>query len=186
MNRVLTPIAIALLFIGYPPFHRLRSPKVVLVLKRLIYRVHHFRNVHFVKTLPNIGRPLFDCSRERFLLDHIPVLDKNAVLDAENVRCNPVHGQAEICKTSVHYYELSISDDRSRLILERRRKALDEIEQTLTTRRDMSAMLNVVRRPVAFGRYVVPFVEECVKSLKDECLVLFLSSSAHSIPPIDK
>src|SRR5258708_16528592 len=64
MNRVLTPIAIALLFIGYPPFHRLRSPKVVLVLKRLIYRLHHFRNVHLVKTLPNIGRPLFDCSRD--------------------------------------------------------------------------------------------------------------------------
>src|SRR5260370_23296103 len=63
MNRVLMSIAIALLFIGYPPFHRLRSPKVVLVLQRLIYRVHHFRNVHFVKTLPNIGRPLFDCSR---------------------------------------------------------------------------------------------------------------------------
>jgi NodT family efflux transporter outer membrane factor (OMF) lipoprotein len=29
----------------------------------------------------------------RFILDHIPVLDKNAVLDAENVRCNPVHGR---------------------------------------------------------------------------------------------
>src|SRR6266404_8612584 len=39
MIRVLTPIAIALFFISYPPFHRLRSPKVVLVLKRLIYRV---------------------------------------------------------------------------------------------------------------------------------------------------
>jgi hypothetical protein len=37
--RGLTPIAIALLFIGYPPSHRLRSPKVVLVLKRLICRV---------------------------------------------------------------------------------------------------------------------------------------------------
>src|ERR1700730_10804541 len=39
MIPVLTPIAIALFFIGYPPFHRLRSPKVVLVLKHLIYRV---------------------------------------------------------------------------------------------------------------------------------------------------
>src|SRR5229473_1819103 len=39
MIRVLTPIAIALFFIGYPPFHRLRSSKVVLVLMRLIYRV---------------------------------------------------------------------------------------------------------------------------------------------------
>src|SRR5229473_935614 len=64
MIRVLTPIAIPLFFMWYPPFHRLLSLKVVLVLKRLIYRVHHFRNVHFVKTLPNIGRPLFDCSRE--------------------------------------------------------------------------------------------------------------------------
>jgi hypothetical protein len=27
MIRVLTPIAIALFFIGYPPFHRLRSLK---------------------------------------------------------------------------------------------------------------------------------------------------------------
>src|SRR5712671_5841124 len=64
MNRVLTPIAIPLFFMWYPPFHRLLSLKVVLVSKRLIYRLHHFRNVHFVKTLPNIGRPLFDCSRD--------------------------------------------------------------------------------------------------------------------------
>src|SRR4029077_9361383 len=39
MIRVLTPIAIALFFIGFPPFHRLRSPEVVLSLKRLTYRV---------------------------------------------------------------------------------------------------------------------------------------------------
>src|SRR5712671_1805718 len=30
MDRVLTPIAIPLFFIGYPPFHRLRTSKVVL------------------------------------------------------------------------------------------------------------------------------------------------------------
>ena len=80
----------------------------------------------------------------RFILDHIPVLDQNPVLDPKNVCCNPVHGQAEISKTSVHHYEVSISDDRSRLILKRRRQALDEIEQTPTAGRDMSAMLNVV------------------------------------------
>jgi len=74
----------------------------------------------------------------------------------------------------VHDYEVSISDDRSRLILERRGKALDEIEQPLTTGCDMSTVLNVVRGPIALGRNVVAFVEESVKSLKDECLVLFL------------
>jgi len=86
----------------------------------------------------------------------------------------------------VHHYEVSISDDCSRLILERRRKALDEIEQALTTRRDMSAMLNVVTGPIAFGRYLVVFVEESVKCLKDECLVLFLSSSPHRIFLVQK
>ena len=106
-------------------------------------------------------------------MDHIPVLDKNVVLDENNVRSNPVHGQAEMRKSPVHEDEVSISDDRSWLILKRRRKALDEIEQTPTTGRDMSAMLNVVRRPIAFGRYVVPFAEESVKSLKDECFCSF-------------
>ena len=33
--------------------------------------------------------------------------------------------------------------------------------------------------PAALGRYVVPFVEESVKRLKNKCLVLFLFSPAH-------
>jgi hypothetical protein len=89
-------------------------------------------------------------------------------------------------KSPVHDYEISISDNRPWLIPERRGKALDEIEQTLTARRDMSAMLNVLRGPIAFGPCVVPFVEKGVKSLEDKCLVLFLFSSPHLIPPIDK
>jgi len=73
-------------------------------------------------------------------VDHIPVLDKNVVLDENNVRSNPVHGQAEMRKSPVHDDEVSISDDRSWLIPERRGKALHEIEQTLTTRCDMSTV----------------------------------------------
>src|SRR5260221_12410392 len=45
----------------------------------------------------------------------------------------------------------------------------------------MSAVLNVVRRPVALGRCVIPFVEERVKSLKDECFILFLFRLAHCL-----
>src|SRR5713226_1246003 len=82
-------------------------------------------------------------------------------------------------KSPVHDHEVSLSHDRSRFVLQRWWDALDEIEQTLTTRCDMSAVLNVVRGPVALGRYVVPFVEESVKGLKNECLVLFLFSLAH-------
>ncbi len=101
-------------------------------------------------------------------MDHIPVLDKNVVLDENNVRSNPVHGQAEMRKSPVHDDEVSISDDRSWLIPERRGKALQEIEQTLTTRCDMSAVLNVVRGPIAPGRYVVTFVEQRVERFQNK------------------
>jgi hypothetical protein len=82
-------------------------------------------------------------------------------------------------KSTVHDYDISISDDRPWFITERRGKALDEIEQTLTTWRDMCAVLIVLSGPIALCRYVVPFVEESVESLEDECLVLFLFSLAH-------
>jgi len=98
------------------------------------------------------------------------VLGQNAVFNAKNVRSNPVHWQTEIRKSPVHYYEVSISDDRSWLILQGRRQALDEIEQTLAARCDMSAVLNVVRGPVALGRYVVPFVEESSKASRTSAL----------------
>src|SRR5579862_8325929 len=39
MIRVLTHIAIALFFIGYPPFQSIAKSEVVLVLKHLIHRV---------------------------------------------------------------------------------------------------------------------------------------------------
>src|SRR6266404_6174947 len=107
------------------------------------------------------------------------MLDENAILDTNDVRRNPVHRLAEARKSSVHDHKVFFGHNRSRFVLQRWRDALDEIEQTLTTRCDMSAVLNVVRGPVALGRYVVTFVEESVKSLKNECLMFFLFSPAH-------
>jgi hypothetical protein len=34
-------------------------------------------------------------------LDHIPVLDQNAILDANDIRRNPVHREAEVRKSFV-------------------------------------------------------------------------------------
>src|SRR5216684_4702712 len=78
------------------------------------------------------------------VLDHIPMLDQNAILDANDVRRNPVHGLAEVRKSSVHDDKIPFSHNRSRLIFESRRKALDEIEQALTTGSNVRAVLNVV------------------------------------------
>src|ERR1700730_999479 len=107
------------------------------------------------------------------------MLDKDSVLIAHNICGNPIHRSGETAKSSVHDHEVSLGHDRSRFVLQRLRDALDEIEQTVAARCDMSAVLNVVRGPVALGRYVIPFVDEGVKSLKNECLVLFLFSLAH-------
>ena len=100
------------------------------------------------------------------------MLGQNAVFNAKNVRSNPVHWQTEIRKSPVHYYEVSISDDRSWLILQGRRQALDEIEQTLAARCDMSAVLNVIRRPESLRRRVVTLVEKRVESFKNDGLIL--------------
>jgi hypothetical protein len=53
-----------------------------------------------------------------------------------------------------------------------RGSTLDEVEETFATRLDMGAMLDVVGRPEAFGGRVVSLVEQGLKCLKHERLVL--------------
>src|SRR5258708_574068 len=97
------------------------------------------------------------------------MLHKDPIFDSKNVRCDPAHGQAEVRKSSMHDYEISIGHDRSRLVLERWRKALDEFEQPLATRCDMGAVLDVVGRPKLLSSRVVPLIEERIESFQDEC-----------------
>jgi hypothetical protein len=61
----------------------------------------------------------------RLVLDDIPVLYQYPILDAEDVRCNPVHRLAEAGKSPVHNYEVFLGQDRAWFIPERRRHALD-------------------------------------------------------------
>src|ERR1700686_650313 len=80
-----------------------------------------------------------------FVLDHIPMLDKDSVLHADNICGNPIHRSTKTAKSPVHNHEVSLSHDRSRFVLQRRWKALDQIKQTLATRSNVSAMLNIFR-----------------------------------------
>jgi hypothetical protein len=80
-----------------------------------------------------------------FVLNYIPVLDENPIFDPENVGCYPVHREAEGRKSTVHDNDIPFGHNRSGLIPESRRKALDEIEQALTTGSTVRAVLDVVR-----------------------------------------
>jgi hypothetical protein len=96
------------------------------------------------------------------------MLNKDSVVNANDICSNPIRRSAETAESPVHDHELSLGYDRSRFVLERRSKALDEIEQTLSTRCDMSAVLDIVRRPEPFSGCIVTLVEERGKSLQPE------------------
>jgi hypothetical protein len=108
------------------------------------------------------------------------MLDQNAILDANDVRRNSVHGKAKIREPSVHDHEISFGHDRLWLVLEGWRKAFDEIEQALAAGRDMSAVLDVTWRPELLSRSVVTLVEKDVKRLQNQSLVSFLSRLSHA------
>src|ERR671919_1549399 len=111
------------------------------------------------------------------------MLDQNPLLDANDVGYNPIHRLAEARKPSMDDYEITIGHNRSRFILQCWRHALNEVEQALTTRRDVSTMLYVFGRPIALSCYVVTLVEQCVDSFEDKFFVFLFNCLAHYYSP---
>src|SRR5437868_6105305 len=103
----------------------------------------------------------------RLVLDDVPMLDEDSVLDPEDVRRDPVHGRPEPGEATMHYDEVAISHDQPGLVFQRRRHALDEVEEALAAGRDVHAVLDVCGRPVALSRDVVSPVEQGIEGLKD-------------------
>src|SRR5216683_5794803 len=100
----------------------------------------------------------------RFILNDVPMLDKDSVLNAHNICGNPIHRSTETAKSPVHDHEVSLSHDRSRFVLQRWWDALDKIEETVAAGCDMSAVLNIVRRPETLSGCIVALVEQRVES----------------------
>src|ERR1700731_513965 len=107
------------------------------------------------------------------------MLHEYPVLDAHNICCNPIHREPEVTKTSVYDDEITISNDGSRLIFQRWRSALNQVKQTLATGSDVSAMLNVFRRPESLRGRVVALVEKRIESPEHQCLVFLLEFPSH-------
>jgi hypothetical protein len=73
----------------------------------------------------------------------------------------------------------SATIDHSRRILRLRRKAPDQIAQTVSARSDMSAVLDAVWRPVAIRGARVTLVERCLERLEDKRFVVRSSRPSH-------
>ena len=119
----------------------------------------------------------------RLVLDDVPVLDEDPILDPEDVRRDPVHGRPEPRKPPMDDDEVAVSHDHPGLVFQRRRHALDEVEEALAAGRDVRTVLDVVGRPVALGRDVVSLVEQGVEGLKYQCLIPLLCRLTHSFDP---
>src|SRR5258708_28350064 len=103
------------------------------------------------------------------------MLDQNAIFDANDVRRNPVHREAETRKSPVHDDEIPFSDNRSGLIFESWRKTLDEIEQALTTGSNVRAVLGVMTGPKLLGSRVVTLVSQRFERFQDKRFVFRLN-----------
>src|SRR5260221_10299229 len=116
-------------------------------------------------------------------LDDVPVFDKDAILDPEDVRRDPVHGCPEPGEATMNDDEVAFSHDHPGLVFQRRRHALDEVEEALAAGSDVRAVLDICGRPVALRRDVVPLVEQGIEGLKYECLIPLLFRLAHRFDP---
>jgi hypothetical protein len=103
------------------------------------------------------------------------MLNKDAVFNSKNVSRNPVHRRAETGEPAMHDHEVPVGNNCPRFVSKKVRESFDEVEQSLTARFDMRAVLDVVGRPISFSCLVVPLVEQCVESKASSTSALFCS-----------
>ena len=107
------------------------------------------------------------------VLNDVPVLDKNSVLQANDVRCDPVHRKANIGEPAMKDDVVAFCKNHSGFILERLRRGFNEVEEPVSSGLDVSAMLNVLGRPETLRGNVVSLVEQGIECLQHDRLVLF-------------
>src|SRR5437660_499967 len=111
------------------------------------------------------------------------MLDQNVMVDANDVRRNPVHRQADTRKAR----PCTITKSFSATIVPGSYFSVGGM-LLMTLKRpsrpgSIVGAVDVVRRPVALGCCIVPLVEKCVEGLKDKLRVLLFSRLIHFYPP---
>jgi hypothetical protein len=88
----------------------------------------------------------------------IPVFKQDSVFHTDYVCGN--HRPPDAREPAVDDDEVSLGYDCSGLILERRRGALDQIEETVTARLNVCAVLSVVGRPEALRCRIISLIKQ--------------------------
>jgi hypothetical protein len=81
----------------------------------------------------------------RLILQNIPVFREHAVGHPDDIGGDPISGPSSSRKPAMDDHVIVFSNDQARLVLQRRWRAPNQIEQAVAPRRDVRAVLNVVR-----------------------------------------
>jgi hypothetical protein len=100
------------------------------------------------KSIAEHGRFTFGLVLGDFVLDHIPMFQQDAVFNAKYVGRDPVRWRAKSRKPAMHDDKISICNNRPRFVSQGGWNSFNEVEETVTPRFYMRAVLNIVRRPV--------------------------------------
>ena len=98
------------------------------------------------------------------------------VLDPDHIRGDPGGGPAPSREAAVDDDVVAFREDELMLVTQGGGRAPDQVEQTVATRFDVRAMLDIVGRPIPFSRVIVALVEQGIEGFQDEDLVLFRRS----------
>src|SRR5438105_570972 len=79
--------------------------------------------------------------------------------------------------------DVALRHDHPGLVFQRRRYALDEVEESLAAGSDVRAVLDVGGRPVALRRDIASLIEQGLEGLQYECLVPLLFRLTHGSDP---
>jgi hypothetical protein len=81
----------------------------------------------------------------RFILQNIPVFREHALGHSDDIGRDPISRPSSSRKPAMDDHVIVFSNDQARLVLQRRWRAPNQIEQAVAPRRDVRAVLNVVR-----------------------------------------
>ena len=85
------------------------------------------------------------------VLNDIPVFDEDPILQTNDVRCDPVHRQSDVGESAMNDDVVVFCKNHPRLIRERRRRGLDEVEEPVSSRLDMGHLPKESERRNAKG-----------------------------------
>src|SRR5207249_910733 len=89
-----------------------------------------------------------------------------------DVAGNPGSRPSVIDKAPVQQYVVAVSGSYVVLVAQLGRSRFDEIEQPISSRRDVRAVLDVIGRPECRRSVVITFVEQRVKCRKNELSIV--------------